>query len=113
MERRRSRIKTRFRTKRRYRTRYRCERDIETISCWELTADAWELTCWSDGATSAVARLAPSYRRPEPIRQTNRLPDYIKDGPHEKRHIFGTSATRSWTNFSSDTPTRILGHNYA
>ena len=40
-------------------TRDRCERDIETVSCWELKADAWELSCWSDGATSAVARAGP------------------------------------------------------
>src|SRR5260221_10323784 len=104
MERRRSRIKTRFRTKRRYRTRYRCERDIETISCWELTADAWELTCWSDGATSAVARLAPSYRRPEPIRQANPLPNYIKHRAHEKKTLSGSRPKRSRSNFPSDAP---------
>jgi hypothetical protein len=110
MERRCSRIKTRFRTKRRYRTtRDRCERDIETVSCWELTADAWELTCWSDGATSAVGQLAPSYRRPEEIRQGNRLANYIRHGAHEKRPLSESRPKRSRSIFASDAPGWIVG----
>ena len=73
-------------------TRYRCERDIETAACWELTADAWELTCWSDGATSAVGQLAPSYRRPEPIRQANRL---AKHARHSRMICCGEKRNRS------------------